>query len=225
MEMIRVLIADDHELVRMALRTLLEAETDLEVVGEAHDTESAISQALSLQPDVLLLDLRMPGLGGIEVCRRVKSAIPDTAVLVITSFDDDEELFGALEAGANGYLMKDTRPDRVVHAVRSVYDGQTVFDAGIASRILNGRDESAGTSANNVLAEPLSDRELEVLTLMARGHGNRDIARELWIGESTVKTHVSHILRKLGQSDRTRAVVTALRSGLVALEDEGTPGR
>ncbi len=220
METIRVLIADDHELVRMALRTLLEAEADLEVVGEAHDTESAIARTLSLEPDVLLLDLRMPGLGGIEVCRRVKSSIPDTAVLVITSFDDDEELFGALEAGANGYLMKDTRPDRVVHAVRSIYDGQTVFDSGIASRVLSGRDESAVQSANDVLAEPLSDREFEVLTLMARGHSNKDIARELWIGESTVKTHVSHILRKLGQSDRTRAVVTALRAGLVALGDE-----
>ena len=216
METIRVLIADDHELVRMALRTLLEAEGDLEVVGEADDTESAIEGTLSLRPDVLLLDLRMPGGGGIEVCRRVKEAAPEIAILVITSFDDDEELFGALDAGANGYLMKDTRADRVVHAVRSLYDGQAVFDASIAQRLISGRAESV--SANDLLSEPLSERELEVLTLMAHGRGNKEIARELWIGESTVKTHVSHILRKLGQSDRTRAVVAALRAGVVGLD-------
>lgn len=218
MDGIRVVIADDHELVRMALRTLLEAEDDLEVLGEAATTDDAISEAVSLKPDVLLLDLRMPGLGGIEVCRRVKEQAPETAVLVITSFDDDEELFGALEAGANGYLMKDTRPDRVVHAIRSVYDGQIVFDPSIASRVIGGRGQ-AGVAANEQLAEPLSERELEVLTLMARGQGNKDIARELWLGESTVKTHVSHILRKLGQSDRTRAVITALRAGVVRLDD------
>lgn len=217
MDVIRVVIADDHELVRLALRTLLEAEPDLKVVGEASDTASAISESLSLAPDVLLLDLRMPGLGGIEVCRRVKEKMPELAVLVITSFDDDAELFGALEAGANGYLMKDTRPDRVVNAVRALYDGQAVFDATVAARIVSGRTETS--VANEGLAEPLSERELEVLALMARGHGNKDIARELWIGESTVKTHVTHILRKLGQTDRTRAVVTALRAGLVTLED------
>lgn len=213
---IRILIADDHELVRMALRTLLEAEGDLEVVAEASDTDGAIAQTLALLPDVLLLDLRMPGAGGIEVCRRVKQQAPDISVLVITSFDDDEELFGALDAGANGYLMKDTRPDRVVHAVRSLYCGQAVFDTSIASRVISGRGDDS--TANERLAEPLSERELEVLGLMARGHGNKEIARELWIGESTVKTHVSHILRKLGQTDRTRAVITALRAGVVELE-------
>lgn len=216
MEKIRVLIADDHALVRMALRTLLEAEPDLEIVGEAGDTDSAIDATLRLVPDVLLLDLRMPGRGGIAVCQAVKSVIPRVAVLVLTSFDDDDELFGALEAGANGYLMKDSRPERVVTAVRALYDGQSVFDAGIASRMVTGRVDDG---RQGDLIEPLSERELEVLGLMARGYANKDIARELWIGESTVKTHVSHVLRKLGESDRTSAVLRALRARIVPLED------
>lgn len=223
MEQIRVLIADDHALVRMALRTLLEAEPDLEVVGEAADTDSAIEAVLRLVPDVLLLDIRMPGRGGIEVCRSVKSVAPRICVLVLTSFDDDDELFGALEAGANGYLMKDTRPERIVTAVRALYDGQSVFDPAIASRLVSGRP--AGDRHGLELADPLSERELEVLELMARGHSNKDIARELWIGESTVKTHVSHVLRKLGESDRTNAVLRALRAGLVHLGDQTEPGQ
>jgi len=217
MNAIRVMIADDHELVRMALRTLLEGESDFEVVAEAADTESAVSGVLEHRPDVLLLDLRMPGGGGVEVCRRVRESGSETAVLVITSFDGDDELFGVLEAGANGYLMKDTRPERIAQAVRSVADGQAVFDAAIASRVISGRTN--GVDANAMLADPLSVRELEVLGAMARGLGNKDIGKELWISETTVKTHVSHILHKLGQSDRTQAVLAALRMGIVGLED------
>lgn len=215
---IRVVIADDHHLVRIALASLLAGESDIEVVGEAADSESAVAAVLQHKPDVLLLDLRMPGAGGVEVCRRVKESAPETAVLVLTSFDGDEELFGVLEAGASGYLMKDTKPDRVAPAIRSVSDGQTVLDAGIASRVIGGR--TGGANANQMLADPLSERELEVLTLMARGMNNKEIGRELWIGEATVKTHVSHILRKLGQSDRTQAVVTALKMGIVRLEED-----
>lgn len=209
-------LADDHELLRMALKTLLEGESDLEVVGEAGDTESVVEGVVATTPDVLLLDLRMPGGGGVEACRRVKDLLPDTRVLVISSFDDEEEVFGVLEAGANGYLMKDTRPDRISEAIRSVFDGQAVFDSSVATRIISGRQN--GVSGNTQLPNPLSERELEVLELMAMGHSNKDIGRALWIGETTVKTHVSHILRKLGQGDRTQAVLAALKAGLVRLE-------
>lgn len=209
---IRVFLADDHELVRYALKTMLEDEGDIEVVGEASDGDATISHVPDVNPDVLVLDLRMPGAGGVEVCRQVRDSSPDTAVLVLTSFDEDEELFGVLSAGACGYLLKDTRPERIVHAIRSVADGQAVFDSSVATRIINGRPNE-----NQQLEEPLSDRELEVLQLMSKGLSNKEIGRALWIGETTVKTHVSHILRKLGQSDRTQAVLAAVKSGLVRL--------
>lgn len=208
----RVFIADDHELVRYALRTMLEAEGDIEIVGEACDSASAVAGALNAQPDVLVLDIRMPGGGGIEVCRKVNEAKLATKVLILTSFDEDEDLFGVLSAGAAGYLLKDTRPERIVHAIRAVAEGQAVFDSTVASRIITGRQQG-----NEVLDEPLSDREMEVLQLMAKGMSNKEIGRSLWIGETTVKTHVSHILRKLGQSDRTQAVLAAVKAGLVRL--------
>ena len=213
MDNIRVFIADDHELVRYALRTLLEAESDIEVVGEAADTQSAIDGCIEASPDVLLLDMRMPGDGGVEVCRRVAEARPDTAVLVLTSFDEDDEVFGVLAAGAAGYILKDTRPERVVHAVRSVADGQAVFDSNVAGRIISGRQQPGAVDGTDALSE----RELEVLQLMAKGFSNKEIGRALWIGETTVKTHVSHILRKLGQSDRTQAVLAGVKAGLIRL--------
>jgi DNA-binding NarL/FixJ family response regulator len=212
MEQIRVLIADDHELVRYGLRTLLEAEPDIEVVGEAPDSAAAIDGCREVTPDVLLLDLRMPGIGGIEVCREVTSTCPGTAVLVLTSFDEDDDIFGVTSAGAAGYVLKDTRPEWLVRAIRSVADGQSVFDTGVANRIIAGRAENADDTA-----DPLSEREMEVLQLMANGFSNKEIGRALWIGEATVKTHVSHILRKLGQADRTQAVLAGVKAGLVRL--------
>lgn len=209
---IRVLIADDHELVRLALRTMLDDEDGITVVGEAADSEGAVKASIEHCPDVLVLDLRMPGEGGVEVCRTVREQCADTKVLVLTSFDEDEELFGVLSAGACGYLLKDSRPERIIHAIRAVADGQAVFDSSVASRIINGRPQS-----NDGLDDPLSEREMEVLQLMAKGLSNKEIGRALWIGETTVKTHVSHILRKLDQSDRTQAVLAAVKSGLVRL--------
>jgi len=209
---IRVFVADDHELVRYALRMMIDAEPDMEVIGEAADTDGAIVQCTEAAPDVLMLDLRMPGDGGIEVCRRVHEALPETQILVLTSFDEDEGLFGVLSAGAAGYLLKDTRPERIIHAIRAVSDGQAVFDSDIANRIISGRPKG-----NEDLDEPLSDREMEVLQLIAEGLSNKDIAHRLWIGETTVKTHVSHILHKLGQGDRTQAVLAAVRAGIVEL--------
>lgn len=212
MDKLRVFVADDHELVRYALKTMLEAEPDIDVVGEAADGDQAISLCIEARPDVLVLDLRMPGEDGVEVCRRVREACPETTVLVLTSFDEDEELFGVLSAGACGYLLKDSRPERIVHAIRSVADGQAVFDSAVASRIITGRPHG-----NDALDEPLSEREMEVLQLMSKGLSNKEIGRALWIGETTVKTHVSHILRKLGQADRTQAVLAAVKAGLVRL--------
>ena len=208
----RVFLADDHELVRYALRSVIEAEGDLEVIGEADNGDDVIDACIGSRPDVLVLDLRMPGQGGVEVCRRVHIESPSTNILVLTSFDEDDELFGVLAAGACGYLLKDTRPERIVHAIRAVADGQAVFDSSVASRIISGRPQG-----NDTLEEPLSDREMEVLQLMAKGMSNKEIGRALWIGETTVKTHVSHILRKLGQADRTQAVLAAVKSGLVRL--------
>lgn len=212
MEKLRVFVADDHELVRYALKTMLEAEADIDVVGEAADGDQAITLCVEAKPDVLVLDLRMPGEDGVEVCRRVREACPETTVLVLTSFDEDEELFGVLSAGACGYLLKDSRPERIVHAIRSVADGQAVFDSAVATRIITGRPHG-----NDALDEPLSEREMEVLQLMSKGLSNKEIGRALWIGETTVKTHVSHILRKLGQADRTQAVLAAVKAGLVRL--------
>lgn len=212
MSKIRVFVADDHELVRYALRSMIDSEADMEVIGEAADTQSAITACTEAKPDVLMLDLRMPGEGGVEVCRQVHAAVPTTQILVLTSFDEDEELFGVLSAGAAGYLLKDTRPERIVHAIRAVSDGQAVFDSTVANRIITGRPQG-----NQDLEEPLSDREMEVLQLMAKGLSNKEIGRQLWIGETTVKTHVSHILRKLGQGDRTQAVLAAVKAGIVRL--------
>ena len=216
MEPIRVFVADDHELVRYALRSLLDAEPDIEVVGEAGDTQGVITGCAETSPDVLLLDLRMPGDGGVEACRRVRERRPDTAVLVLTSFDEDDEVFGALSAGVAGYLLKDTPPERLAAAIRSVAEGEQVFDEAIGSRILAGRPPS---KSENYDIGRLSERETEVLKLMTKGMSNKEIGRALWIGETTVKTHVSHILRKLGQADRTQAVIIAVKAGLVRLDD------
>ncbi len=222
---VRVMIADDHELVRYALRSLLEAEVGISVVGEAATGEEVIEQACELAPDVLLLDMRMPGPGGVEVCRAVKERCSDVRVLVLTSFDDEDGLFGVLSAGASGYLLKDSPPSHVAQAVRSVADDQVVLDSSIAGKVISGNHGNPGHTG--VLAEELrgtlSDREMEVLQLMAQGLSNKEIGRALWIGETTVKTHVSHILRKMGQADRTQAVLTAVRLGLVSLDADKAP--
>lgn len=208
-ERIRVLIADDHELVRLGLRAVLE-EAGVEVVGEAPDGPTAVERAVELRPDVLLLDLRMPGIQGVEVCRQVKAAAPEIKVIVLSSFAEDEDIFGALSAGASSYIMKNVAPDALVGTVRGVASGQTVLDSLIAQRVLDGP-----RSVQSPEAEGLSPREREVLELMAKGLTNRQIGQRLWISEPTVKTHVSHILAKLGQPDRTQAIIHAMRLGVV----------
>jgi len=211
---IRVFLADDHGLVRYGLKTLLEAEEDLAVVGEAADGKGAIEGCLSVGVDVLVLDMRMPESAGVEVCARVKEASPEIKVLVLTSYEEDDEIFGVVAAGADGYMLKDNRPEQIVSAIRAVHDGQSVFDSSVVGRII------AGPQSRKAIGEgeALSDRELEVLKLMADGKSNREIGQSLWISETTVKTHVSHILRKLGQQDRTQAVLAAMRAGILQID-------
>jgi DNA-binding NarL/FixJ family response regulator len=202
---VRVLIADDHELVRLGLRAVLE-DAGFEVVGEVDNGRAAVDMSVALRPEVLLLDLRMPEMDGLEVCRHVRAKAPDVRIVVLTSFAEDEDLFGAITAGAASYIMKDIAPEVLVGTLRGVAKGQTIF----AQRVLDRRRGAVGTEA-----DVLSPREMEVLGLMARGLTNRQIAAHLWISEATVKSHVSHVLAKLGQSDRTQAIVFAMRSGLV----------
>jgi DNA-binding NarL/FixJ family response regulator len=206
---VRVLIADDHELVRLGLRAVLE-DAGFEVVGEVDNGRAAVDMSVALRPEVLLLDLRMPEMDGLEVCRHVRAKAPDVRIVVLTSFAEDEDLFGAITAGAASYIMKDIAPEVLVGTLRGVAKGQTIFDTGVAQRVLDRRRGAVGTEA-----DVLSPREMEVLGLMARGLTNRQIAAHLWISEATVKSHVSHVLAKLGQSDRTQAIVFAMRSGLV----------
>jgi len=209
-EKIRVLLADDHELVRLGLKGVLE-EAGIDVVGEAPGGFAAIEMAEDLKPDVLLLDLRMPDLGGVEVCRKLRVSMPDLKIAILSSFSDDDDVFGALDAGASSYIMKDVAPEALVGAIRAVAQGQTVLDGVIAQRVLEGTRPTA-----TLVSDLLSPREREVLELMALGLTNRQISTRLWISEPTVKTHVSHILEKLGQPDRTQAILHAMSLGLVA---------
>lgn len=208
----RVFIVDDHALVRCGLRAAIEADGDMVVVGEAGCGEDALDALGEIETDLVLLDLRMPGIGGVETCRRLLGRDGALRVVVLTSFDDDEEVIGVLEAGAVGYLMKDASPTALLQALRDVSHGQTVLDSGIARRVIR---SSSSTSSAPPPSSLLSSRESAVLGLMARGFSNKQIAQELWISEPTVKSHVSHILRKMGTTDRTKAVVEAIRLRLV----------
>ncbi|MDO9556348.1 MAG: response regulator transcription factor [Coriobacteriia bacterium] len=206
-----VYIIDDHELVRYGLRTAIEADGDMVVVGEAASGEEALDALLEVRPELVLLDMRMPGIGGVETCRRLLDRDPTMRVVVLTSYDDDDEVFGVLTAGAVGYLMKDTSAESLLQSLRGVADGQTVLDSAVARRVI----DAGGVPADVADVPALSAREMDVLALMARGCNNRCIAQELWISEPTVKSHVSHILRKLHTRDRTQAVVEAIRLHLV----------
>ncbi len=209
---VRVFVADENELMRYALRTLLDAEPDIAVVGETHDTSLTTAICGELHPDVVVLHTPHIGPDGEELCRRVARHCPDSAVLVIADCEDAAAIAGLMAAGACGYVLDTVRPEHVVHAVRTLADGQTVFDSSIAEHLVN--QPPARTEHDDVLSE----RELEVLRLMAQGQSNKQIARSLWIGETTVKTHVSHILHKLGEADRTGAVLAGVKAGMVELD-------
>ncbi len=202
--MIRVLIADDHAVVRQGLRTFLDLQEDIEVVAEAGEGAEAIEAAVRLEPDIVLIDLVMPGVDGIEALRRLREQVPSARAIVLSSFVDDDKLFPAIRAGAAGYLLKDVQPQELVEAIRAVHGGGALLHPQVAARLLDELTE-----------DPLTPREREVLVLIGRGMPNKLIARELSLSEKTVKAHVSSILAKLGVTDRTQAALYAVREGIV----------
>ncbi len=218
---IRVLIVDDHQIVRKGLRALFDTESDLQVVGEAADGIEAVEQAVKLQPDVILMDLVMPRLDGVEATRQIMSRQPEAHILVLTSYGSDNKIFPAVKAGALGFLLKDTRPEELVEAIRQAAAGQSALDPVIARRLLR---EFSHDDADRAPTEPLSEREIDVLKLVARGLTNEQIGEKLFISAATVRTHVSNVLTKLGLTNRTQAALYALRAGLASLE-EGEPPR
>jgi len=213
---IRVLVADDHEIVRKGICALLDTVTDIEVVGEAQNGQQAIAEAERLLPDIVLMDLVMPGIDGVEAIRRIRAFRPDVRVLVLTSFCGDDKLFPAIKAGAVGYLLKESGPQELVQAIRQVHGGQSALHPAIARRVLQGLSQPA---PRGPAVDVLSDREIEVLRLVAIGQSNCEIAGRLGISEATARTHVSNILAKLHLYSRTQAAVYALREGLASLHD------
>lgn len=212
--MIRVLLVDDQELVRSGLRVILSSQPGLEVVGEAGDGEEGIRLARELTPDVVCMDVQMPRLDGLEATRRlVADASVGAAVLVLTTFDDDDSLFRALEAGASGFLLKTASPEQLVEAVRVLAEGAALLAPAVTRRVIERFGVSAPATRLPAEFEQLTDRESRVLSLVARGLSNAEIAAELVVGEATVKTHVSNVLLKLGVRDRVQAVVRAYESG------------
>ena len=214
MKPIRVLIADDHPIVRQGLATVLDQEQDLEVVGQASNGHEAVAQASRLHPDVVLMDLQMPGMDGVEAIQHIKAEDPDIGVIILTTYDTDEYIFRGVEAGARAYLLKDSPPEEVLNAIRIVNRGESLVQPRVASRLL---DRFSQLSRGPASQEILSSRELEVLQLMATGAANKEIAAQLLIGESTVKTHLIHIFNKLGVKGRTEAVAEAARKGIIKL--------
>jgi DNA-binding NarL/FixJ family response regulator len=210
---IRVLIVDDHPVVRSGLAGMLAVEDDLVVVGEAGDGEEAVARVAALNPDVVLMDLRMPRLDGAGATARILGAHPGTRVLVLTTFDTDADIVRAVEAGATGYLLKDTPRAQLVDAVRAAARGETVLAAPVAARLVS-RLRAPATEA-------LTPREVEVLGAVARGLSNAEIGRALFIGEATVKTHLLRAFVKLGVDDRTRAVTVAMERGLLPVPGQG----
>jgi DNA-binding NarL/FixJ family response regulator len=215
---VRVLIVDDQALVRTGFRMILEAEPDIDVVGEAGDGADAVAQARRLQPDVVLMDVRMPELDGIEATRRLlaNGSAGEAKVVMLTTFDMDEYVYDALRAGASGFLLKDVPPEQLVDGIRAVANGDALLAPSITRRLIEEfvRSGPTRTEPPAALAE-LTSRELEVLRLIARGKSNAEIARELFVSDTTVKTHVAHVLMKLDLRDRVQAVVLAYESGLV----------
>lgn len=215
-ELIRIFITDDHAIVRSGIRALLATEPEIDVVGEAATGEQAISGVKEQQPDVVLMDLEMPGMDGIEAIQQIIGKNPGARILVLTSFATDERVFPAIKAGALGYLLKDAGPEALVQAIRQVHRGESSLHPKIARKLI---EEMAHPAEHPPTADPLTAREVEVLQLVAQGMSNQEIADKLVIGEATVRSHVNSILRKLHLASRTQAALYALREGYASLGD------
>ena len=214
-ESIRVLIVDDHAIVREGQMALIDTEPGMEVVGEAQDGFEAIEMTDKLQPDVILMDLEMPRKGGIEAIGEIKAENPDARILVLTSYTEDEKVYSAIKAGAQGYLLKDSSPNEILAAIRQVHQGETSMRPSIAEKLMRELQRSSNLKPT---VDPLTEREVEILKLVAQGLPNQEIAEQLVISERTVRTHVTNILSKLHLANRTQAALYALREGLTDLE-------
>lgn len=217
---ISLLLADDHAVVRAGTRQLLERQPDMRVVGEASNGEEAVRLAVQLKPDVVIMDVRMPGMSGVEATRRIKQEVPQVAVLVLTAHDDDEYIFALLQAGANGYLLKTAEIDELVRAIRAVASGRSMLDPTVAGKVMaqfaSGRapaEWASGVKKDEF--EGLTERELEILRLVGKGLTNKEIGRKLFISDRTVQAHLSNIFSKLGVGSRTEAAMYAVKRGWV----------
>ncbi len=209
MNKIKILIADDHTIVRAGIRQLLETQPDLEVIAEVENGRDAVEQTLRLKPSVVLMDLRMPEMDGVQAIASIKTQLPDTNILVLTTYDTDADIVRAVDAGATGYLLKDVPREELFRAVRATAKGETVLASSVAARLMN-KVRAGGDEA-------LTTREIDVLLLVARGATNQEVAESLHISKATVKSHLIQICNKLGVSDRTAAVTTAIERGIIRL--------
>lgn len=207
---VRILVTDDHPVVRAGLSGMLSGEPDFEVVGEAQNGKEAVAFVGELKPDVVLMDLRMPEMDGVTAIGHIKTDHPDVHILVLTTYESDADILRAIETGATGYLLKDTPREELFGAIRTVAQGQSPLAPGVAARLMQ--------RVRDPEEEGLSTREIEVLELVAHGTSNKEIAKQLWVSETTVKSHMLHIFDKLGVTDRTAAVTEALKRGIIRLE-------
>jgi NarL family two-component system response regulator LiaR len=223
MDQIKVMLVEDHVLVREGTRELVDKERDLQVVAEAGDGETAIQLAASHRPDVIVMDIALPGINGIEATRQIKASAPQTAVLVLTAYDDDQYVFAVLEAGAAGYLLKDVSSSELIEAIRTVHAGESVLHPAVARKVTNYFARHAGPQDSEPAEQGdeahLTHREMDVLQLAARGMTNREIANALTISVRTVQAHLSHVFNKLNVGSRTEAVILAVKRGWLTLED------
>lgn len=216
--MIRVVLADDQTMVRTGFRMILEAESDIEVVGEAENGEQAVDVAVRVRPDLVLMDIQMPVVDGLEATRRISSRDLPTRVVIVTTFERDEYVYEALRSGASGFVLKNAPPEELIHAVRVVTNGDALLSPSVTRRMIEQFAKQPRPVVTSAELQRLTDRERQVLCLLAAGRSNAQLAAELYVGEGTIKTHVSSVLSKLGLRDRVQAVVYAYESGLV------TPG-